>query len=61
VTNQVNAAINQTLKTQPAGSKLYNLASQYRHWINQASNETERLETINEAYRTFIRNGIIKA
>jgi hypothetical protein len=31
MTNQVNAAINQTLKSQTPGSKLYNLASQYKH------------------------------
>lgn len=60
MTNTVNRAINATLKSQPAGSKLYNLASQYKHWIAQATSETERIETINEAYRTFVRNGIIR-
>lgn len=59
MTNQVNQTIAKTLKTQKPGSKEYNLASQYMHWIKQSASETERLATIKEAYNVFVRNGMM--
>jgi len=62
MTNQVNAAIETAIRANVPGSTLYNLASQYKHWIAEAARESEaaRLSEINKAYNAFKKHGIIK-